>query len=181
MHDTARLSGDAFFRTYGDMLVMPKILDVGSMDVNGTLRPLAPRDCDYVGVDARDGLNVDVVLDDPHRLPFDSCSFDLVVSTSCLEHDPAFWLTFREMVRVTRPGGFVYVSVPAEGPYHAHPIDCWRFNGDAAQALAALVDGLVVVENFMVMPIRDVWVDNVMVFGVSPVPERGRMREAMGR
>jgi len=166
---------------YGDVLSSPKILDVGSLDVNGTLRPLAPNDSLYVGVDLQDGLGVDVVLEHPQILPFESASFDLVISTSCLEHDPAFWQTFSEMVRVVKPGGFLYVSVPADGPYHAHPIDCWRFYGDAAAALAGWYNrltgpGVVVVENFLVPPHNDVWTDNVMVFGVPPILPRGSMR-----
>src|ERR1700720_2604472 len=99
MHDTAALTGDAFFRCYGDPLCDPGsmhcvlILDVGSHDVNGTLRPYKPKHAAYLGVDQVAGPGVDQVLDDPHKLPFPDASFDLIVSTSCLEHDPMFWRT----------------------------------------------------------------------------------------
>jgi hypothetical protein len=106
-------------------------------------------------------------------------SFDLVISTSSLEHDPMFWLTFAEMARVVKPGGFVYISAPANGPYHGHPGDCWRFYADAPKALAdwATHSGhtLELVEAFMMPPISDVWIDCVAVFGKPPVPKRERI------
>ena len=45
MHDTAALTGNAFFRCYGDPLHQERfasvqVLDVGSLNVNGTLNVL---------------------------------------------------------------------------------------------------------------------------------------------
>ena len=169
MHDTAMLTGQAFFRVYGDRFGPGrKILDVGSRDVNGTLRPVAGSGAEYVGVDLEAGPGVDLVLEDPNRLPYPDASFDLVISTSCLEHDPLFWLTFDEMARVTRPGGFLYISAPVQGPVHRHPVDCWRFYPDAGLALAAWAvrcgHPLILVESFHLPPRNDVWIDFVAVF-----------------
>jgi hypothetical protein len=109
----------------------------------------------------------------------------LVVSTSCLEHDPLFWLTFSQMARVVVPGGFIYVSVPSNGHYHGHPVDCWRFFADAAAALAQWAvrcdQPIELVENFLMPPKHDIWIDNVMVFGKSPVPERQRIVNYLDR
>jgi SAM-dependent methyltransferase len=178
------MTGNAFFRCYGDPLCVPGtfhvILDVGSYDVNGTLRPYAPVFAhSYLGVDQVSGPGVDKVLDDPHKLPFDDDTFKLVVSSSCLEHDPMFWLTFAEIARVTAPGGFIYISAPANGPYHGHPGDCWRFYADAPKALADWATHcghtLELVEAFMMPPQGDVWIDCVMVFGKPPAPQRDRI------
>jgi SAM-dependent methyltransferase len=133
MHPTAYEIGTLFFQVYGQPGM--RVLDVGSYDVNGTLRWAAPEGCRYVGLDIAEGPGVDVVLTDPERFPFEDASFDLVVSTSCFEHDPLFWLTFLEMVRVVRPGGVIYVNAPSNGVYHAYPLDCWRFYPDAGLAL----------------------------------------------
>jgi hypothetical protein len=100
MHDTAFKTGEGFFRCYGHEGC--KILDVGSMNVNGTLREFAPKGSEYVGVDLTAGPGVDVVLTKPGYLPFPRDSFDLVISTSSLEHDPMFWLTFSEMCCVAK-------------------------------------------------------------------------------
>ena len=185
MHDTAAATGAAFFRVYGRAGAC--VLDVGSADVNGTLRPYAPPASQYIGVDREPGPGVDIVNPDPYALPFADGSFDLVVSTSCLEHDPVFWVTFAEMARVAKPGGFLYVSAPVNGPVHRHPWDCWRFYPDAAMALAGWAshcnEKLTVVESFLVPPQGDVWQDFVAVFAKPapggeqgpPQPERDRI------
>jgi SAM-dependent methyltransferase len=183
MHDTAALTGRTFFKCYakpGD-----RILDVGSMDVNGTLRAYAPADSKYLGIDLAPGPGVDVALlpSERYHWPFGS-EFDLVVSTSCLEHDPAFWVTISEMARVTKPGGFVYVSAPQNGPYHGYPGDCWRFFADSAAALARWTElsgyPLVLIESFEMQPINDKWVDQVMVFGKPPVARYDLIWKALG-
>jgi SAM-dependent methyltransferase len=133
MHHTAYEIGALFFQAYGQPGT--RVLDVGSYDVNGTLRPAAPAGCRYVGLDIAEGPGVDVVLTDPETFPFEDGSFDMVVSTSCFEHDPLYWLSFMEMVRVVRPGGTLYVNAPSNGVYHAFPLDCWRFYPDAGLAL----------------------------------------------
>jgi SAM-dependent methyltransferase len=59
-----------------------------------------------------------------------------VISGQCLEHDPRFWITMRNMARALRPGGHLIVIVPSRGGVHRYPIDCYRFNPDAFDALA---------------------------------------------
>ena len=54
-------------------------------------------------------------------LPFRDASFDLVHCFSTIEHVASAEETVREMVRVTRPGGAVYVHTPsALACYEAH-------------------------------------------------------------
>lgn len=153
---------------------MTNILDIGSRNVNGTLRDVKPPAAAYLGVDLTPGPGVELVLQDPHRLPFDDDSFDVVVSTSCLEHDPLFWLTFGEMLRVVRPGGFVYINAPSNGVYHGYPFDHWRFYPDAGRALEAwsrrLSRPAILIESFIGRKVGDVWADNVMVFSLEPLP-----------
>jgi SAM-dependent methyltransferase len=138
MHDTAMRTGGLFFRSYldGSPRQPKRVLDVGGLNVNGTLRSVAPNEWSYVSVDMVAGKGVDVVLDDPYKLPFPDSSFDGVVSTSCFEHDAFFWLTFIEMLRVTKLGGYVYVNAPSGGMVHRFPVDAWRFYPDAGPALA---------------------------------------------
>ena len=152
------------------------------MDVNGTLRSFAPADSEYIGVDLQSGPGVDVVLPNPVWFPF-NMEFDLIVSTSCFEHDPMFWVTFKEMIKVLKPGGFIYLSAPSNGPYHGYPGDCWRFYPDAAKALEtwSYLCGypVTLVETFLVPPRRDIWTDNVMIFGKPPVPTRPKVLETI--
>lgn len=151
MHPTAYKNCGKFAEKY--CYKGMKVLDVGSMDVNGTVKPIF-EGCDYVGMDISDGKNVDVVQE-PWIFPFNDNSFDVVVSTSCLEHDPKFWLTVQEMMRVSRK--MIYINVPSAQKYHAYPVDCWRFLADSMEALAGLSDEWRLVETYIdsQMPWRD--------------------------
>jgi SAM-dependent methyltransferase len=168
MHDTALALGRLFFETYARGPERRTVLDVGALDVNGTLRSVCPPGLDYTGLDVEAGPNVDVVSTGK-RLPFASASFDLIVSTSCLEHDGAFWRTATEMARVVKPGGFVYINAPSNGIYHAYPRDCWRFYPDAGLALAdwCTDEGhpLCLVESFVATRGAFGWNDTVIVLG----------------
>lgn len=105
-----------------------KVLDVGSYDVNGTLRPLAEkRKWAYVGVDIQPGPNVSVVMDSPHEIPFDDKSFDVVMTCSTLEHVEHPWLLVPEMARLLRGGGLLVIHTHANWPFHPYPKDYWRF------------------------------------------------------
>jgi SAM-dependent methyltransferase len=166
MHDTAFEIGRAFLSIYGGPGIA--ILDVGSQDVNGSLRSCAPPGSTYLGVDMSAGEGVDMTLTDSHALPFNNGQFDIVLSTSCLEHDPMFWLTFLEMARVTKFGGYIYLNVPSNGDYHRFPTDNWRFYPDAGLALQtwASHEGQTVslVESFVARRKKEGWNDTVLVF-----------------
>ena len=119
-------------------------------------------------MDLVSGRGVDIVLEDPYVLPFEDNSFDAVVTTSCFEHDTFFWLTFSEMCRVAKQGGFVYVNAPSSGCYHRHPLDCWRFYPDAGFALvewaARAGHSVSLCESFITRDNADVWNDFVGIF-----------------
>ena len=134
MHDTAMELGQRFFQTYAQREGL-KIMDLGSQDVNGSLRTVAPAGCEYTGVDFADARGVDVVLTDPYKLPFADSTFDVAVSANCFEHSEFFWLTFLEIIRVLKPGGLFYLDAPYNGAFHRYPVDCWRFYPDAGMAL----------------------------------------------
>ena len=136
MHDTAQQVCECFAHVYGRAGF--KVLDVGSRSVNGHMRgPFEECKMEYIGMDMEPGENVDVLVAPGKPFPFENGAFDLVISTSTFEHDPTPMLTFREMCRVTKLGGFIYVNAPCGGgPYHGHPGDNWRFYSDAAQSFA---------------------------------------------
>lgn len=179
MHKSALDTGRLFFQTYWRE-GFHNILDIGSQDVNGTLRSVKPDAAAYLGVDLTPGPGVELVLKDPHHLPLDDESVDVVVSTSCLEHDPLFWLTFAEMLRVVKGGGLLYVNAPSNGLYHGYPFDHWRFYPDAGRALVQWSERVgtpaILIESFIGQRDGEVWADNVMVFARKPfehaLPER---------
>ena len=155
MHNSAFLACLLLFQTLHHLL-LPKyqdtddstvinILDVGSFDVNGNNRDCISlsdfgnyRNFTYIGIDLSDGPNVDVVYE-PGAFPFTSPQFDIILSTSCLEHDSLYWLTFLNLARALHPGGILFINVPAGSevhPIHRYPVDNWRFFPDAAYALS---------------------------------------------
>jgi SAM-dependent methyltransferase len=100
-------------------------LEVGSLDVNGSVRSLFAGA--YVGVDMREGPGVDAVATSD-ALPFDDAAFSVVVSTEMLEHDPSPWLSLAEMGRVLAPGGHLLLTTRGNGfGEHNEPSDYWRF------------------------------------------------------
>lgn len=112
------------------------VADLGSSDVNGSYRSFFEENGSYTGIDLAPGPGVDVVLDDPHHLPFEDGTIDLVLSGQMLEHSAQFWRVFTEMARVIKKGGLAFVIAPSAGPIHRYPVDCYRFYPDGFQALA---------------------------------------------
>lgn len=132
MHHSAFINCQNFISKYvkGTKL---QIVDFGSYDVNGTLKPLF-NGHKYTGVDMSSGPNVDIVCQGNHVPLGDACA-DVIVSSSCFEHDPCFWETFLEMCRLAKPGAYIYINAPSSGTYHGYPGDCWRFYADSWKAL----------------------------------------------
>lgn len=117
-----------------------RVVDLGSRISDGqrlTHRAiLEGRDIDYVGVDVRDGANVDAVMTEPYRVPVKSASADFVLSGQAFEHIPFFWASMLEIARILKPQGIAFVTAPSRG--HVHDAqDCWRYYPDGFRALAA--------------------------------------------
>jgi SAM-dependent methyltransferase len=172
MHATAIKSGSFFAQSYGG--IGKVVIDIGGQDVNGSLRVFFENlGMKYICVDIEPHKSVDIVVKPGDKLPFENSSIDIIVSTSCFEHDPCFWITFKEMTRITKLGGFIYVNAPTNGPYHCHPGDNWRFYSDAGQALAywssfqfsnETIFPVKIVETFHILPKNDVWLDFICIW-----------------
>jgi SAM-dependent methyltransferase len=168
MHDGAMEFGKHFFDLYVENNDSIKIVDVGSQDVNGSLRSVAPEKCRYIGVDFIPGSGVDIVLKDPYSLPFEDGAIDACACSSCFEHSEFFWLLFNELLRILKPDGILYINVPSNGVFHRFPVDCWRFYPDSGLALQnwGRRNGFAVVltESFIGPKQKEGWKDFVAVF-----------------
>jgi SAM-dependent methyltransferase len=168
MHDTAMQYGAAFFNTYLKNTEDLTIVDIGSQDVNGSLRSVAPTNNKYIGVDFVEAKGVDVVITDPYSLPFEDQSVDAVVSSSCFEHSEFFWLLFNEALRILKPNGLLYINAPSNGIFHRYPVDCWRFYPDSGVALQNWGKrsgyNCALLESFVGIKSNDIWNDFVAVF-----------------
>jgi len=90
-----------------------RVLEVGSLDINGSLRSLFD-DCTYTGVDLQPGPGVDLACPG-HLLELPSGHFDIAVSAECFEHNPFWRETLANMLRMTRAGGLVLLSCATTG------------------------------------------------------------------
>lgn len=120
----------------------PQILQIGSRKSvadrnelnwrNLITRRFGPR-ARFVGIDLRDGDNVDHRLDicaPPKTLAMalGGEAFDLVLCCHVLEHTPNPQRAARNITTLLRPGGLTYISTPWSQAFHAAPDDYWRFS-----------------------------------------------------
>ncbi|MGW8376791.1 methyltransferase domain-containing protein [Streptomyces sp. ODS28] len=140
MHKSASDHMQLCVRHYMPLGVRHRVVDLGSRISENQKRThrdlLTGHDVEYVGVDVRDGENVDAVMPRPYTVPVKSRSADVVLSGQAFEHIPFFWASMLEIARVLRPGGYAFITAPSRG--HVHDAqDCWRYYPDGFRAMAA--------------------------------------------
>jgi len=184
MHANSLRHMHALVERYLDPAQSLTIADIGSYDVSGSYRPLfANGPWSYTGIDVSAGPNVDVVLESPYQFPFGDAHFDVLVSGQAFEHVKFFWLTWLEMVRTLKPGGFIFLVAPSRGPEHRFPVDCWRFYPDGFRALAEYgsVECLEARTDWAAYPGARgrLWGDTVGVFAKAPYVISDAARRAL--
>lgn len=90
------------------------VLEIGSYNVNGTIRDFFSSASHYTGVDLTEGPGVDRV-GYGHELDYPDGYFDIVLSGECFEHDPHWRDTFNNMARMTKLGGLVAFTCASRG------------------------------------------------------------------
>ncbi|HSS34847.1 MAG TPA: class I SAM-dependent methyltransferase, partial [Patescibacteria group bacterium] len=117
------------------------VLEVGSLDVNGSIRPFVEslQPGRYVGVDIAPGPRVDEVVDASKLIErFGAESFDVVITTEMLEHIRPWRIVIHNLKGVLRPGGVLLVTTRSIGfPYHGYPHDFWRYEPEDMRAIFA--------------------------------------------
>lgn len=94
-----------------------KVLDIGSLDINGNNRHVFEHPYSYIGVDLSAGNNVDVIS--PGHLYDSGYLFDVVISSECFEHDMYYARTLQNMVKLLKPGGLMIFTCASTGrPEH---------------------------------------------------------------
>jgi len=103
-----------------------KILNLGSGDTK--LHP------SIINLDIETGPMVDII-GSADNVPMDDFSVDLVISQEMLEHVISPSRVMKEIHRILRPDGTLYLQVPWIIGYHGCPGDYWRFSRDGIRAI----------------------------------------------
>ena len=120
MHETSIENMKYFIETYlGDMRNLT-VLDVGSLDINGSYRPLFPNTT-YHGLDIQSGDNVDIVAENPYCWDIRNNTYDCVVSGQTFEHIKYPEKTINEINRVLKTNGWLCIIAPSRGQRHEEP------------------------------------------------------------
>lgn len=85
-----------------------KVLEVGSLDINGSIRYIFHNRQNYIGLDLGPGPGVDVICPiHEYKRPGE---FDVVVSTEMLEHDKYWRSSLKQMYENVKPGGMLILT-----------------------------------------------------------------------
>ncbi len=89
------------------------ILELGSYDVNGSIRTIFDNTSKYVGLDLIKGPGVDIVYDGKN-IPINQ-EFDLCISCECFEHNPNYFENFIKMIELAKQDGLVVFTCASIG------------------------------------------------------------------
>lgn len=145
MHKNSHSKMEWFKNTYLNASSNLEILDVGSLDGKGNYNYsdiFNEENWNYTGLDIEAGNNVDIVITDIYNwFEIEDNTYDVIVSGQFFEHLEYFWLTMSQIERVLKPGGYVCIIVPSDGPKHGgNIVNCYKFYEDGLKALAKYVD-----------------------------------------
>ncbi len=99
------------------------VLEIGSLDINGSVRPLFPGATHYHGLDLVAGDGVDEVADASTWTP--PRTYDVVVSAEVLEHAPTWREILEMMWSATAPGGLLLMTCATDPRPPHSAVDGW--------------------------------------------------------
>lgn len=87
---------------------------------------------EYIGIEASQSGHADEaknanVLFDGVRIPFDANRFDIAIASEVFEHVQELPELTKDIYRVLKPGGMLFISMPFVWPEHEKPYDFRRF------------------------------------------------------
>jgi predicted SAM-dependent methyltransferase len=111
-----------------------QVLEVGSRNINGSVRELVPH---AIGTDMMPGRNVDIVCRAEDLLEhFGPEKFDAVMSFDAFEHIEDWRACVTNMWGVLKPGGWLVMTMASLGKgRHAYPDDYWRADWELLNAI----------------------------------------------
>lgn len=112
-----------------------KVLDIAPQDHEGA-KPYFPKaTVETLDIDQNSGATYIADLCEDNSGSIEKNRFDVVVCTEVLEHTLQPFDAVKELLRITKPGGYVLVSAPFNFRIHGPLPDCWRFTEHGLRAL----------------------------------------------
>jgi len=141
-----------------------KILEVGSRNVNGSLRRIIEKynPKTYIGVDIEYGPGVDKKCNANELINiFKDDYFDVIICTEVLEHVPDWKEVISNIKGVLKPDGLIFISTRSKGfGYHGFPYDFWRYE---------LKDFHIIFSDFEILCLaKDIGIPGVLFWGKKP-------------
>lgn len=96
--------------------------------------------CNYMAIDLAVGesrwnyANLDYIAP-LHEMPIDDGTFDALLCTQVLEHLEWPRESIKEMYRVLKPGGKLYITAPMAHPEHQSPHDFFRYTSYGLESI----------------------------------------------
>lgn len=90
------------------------VLEIGSLEWNGSVRSFFGGASRYVGIDILPGPGVDIVQN-AKETTFEPGAFDTLVCLSLFEHDPSWEASFGHNLQWLREDGLAFICWGAEG------------------------------------------------------------------
>ena len=91
-----------------------RVIDIGSLDINGTYKSLFTGGAVYIGVDIQAGPNVDVIMDSAEWGVL--APADAVISGQTFEHVADVPALLAKIFAVLKPGGYLCFVMPSTWP-----------------------------------------------------------------
>lgn len=136
-----------------------EILVIGAGGLLGEyLKPLSLKNR-LTSIDFDSERKPDIVMD-AQKMSFDDASFDLIYIFEVLEHIPNPFTAMKEIHRVLKPGGVLYLSTPFMLGVHDAPHDYFRFTNFGLLKLADNFSSISIeernsyIESALVLPLR---------------------------
>lgn len=141
---SGKVSEHPYDKIVGDILEDVKKKGGMALDCGSGRRPVNEQHLVQVEITAFP--NVDVVAVN-QALPFADACFDAVISLDVLEHVNDPFLSAREIARVLKPGGVLYVDIPFLQHEHGYPHHYFNMT---RMGVARLFEGLLEIEKHWV-------------------------------
>ncbi len=129
---------------------------------------------DVINVDSFPFKGVDVVAD-IKKIPFLDDSVDFIICDAVLEHIDEPDAVIKEMSRVLRPGGLVYVTIPFIFGFHSCPEDYYRWTESGLRArmkdFCKAEVGVCVGPSSAMVFILSEWLAIILSFGIKRIYE----------